>query len=635
MERTISWAVLLILLGTSPTISADTVVADFDERVPEIEIIGEGRYTVATQAERPGTKIGRIDYRLTDDVEKLYNQFHFVVSVESGGPEERYLSFRMKTEGGAGFYLLFEDADQNVWQCNSGSMLGNAGEWIDYTIDLWDVHVKISGGQAEVRTESPHLSADKMRSITFRVMNSYALSGSIYLDDVCLHKEWKLEQSDAIEQVDIRVDAAMQTGTLNPLWRDFSWWNIPVHEGGERVRRRVKREIPVRMIRYHSPVWEDRTWVARDHNDYAYVDEQMDEYLLYRDGNVMVCVELIPEWLAPPYEERVKGWNTWWYPQRKPPTDYGEYERVLAETVRHFEEKYPGRVTHYECWNEPMWPNHWRGTKREFFEMYAHMGRAIKAAAPHVKYGGHANSPGLENLIRYAHENNLPLDFISFHSYTHVPVRYVWQAELFRKLLERYPEFKETELAITEWSAGFHRVEADEYLHTPFLGAFVSTFYKQFNDSQLVDYAHFWDVTSTSLLDPQTQTAYPVFNVVKLFNMLGSRRVEATSSGEEIGVQAIASASDDEVVLLYWWFIPHDADTKRTKTVGIEISDLPFAGPYTYERYVVNSRFSNYRAGNAELVMVEKKELLGKDQTFEFPLELYGVQCIRFLREAE
>lgn len=138
--------------------------------------------------------------------------------------------------------------------------------------------------------------------------------------------------------------------------------------------------------------------------------------------------------------------------QVQPPKDFAKWGRICERIIRHYTEGwadgYRMKITYWEIWNEP--ENNpvidrnpmWRAAFSEYIRFYGTVAPYLKAKFPHLKIGGYGScgyyaglgaghvaaahsSPRMEHFITCSHqflkavkENNWPLDFFSFHSYS-------------------------------------------------------------------------------------------------------------------------------------------------------------------------------------------------------------------------
>src|SRR5580700_6728125 len=111
------------------------------------------------------------------------------------------------------------------------------------------------------------------------------------------------------------------------------------------------------------------------------------------------------------------------------PTDYQQWEDLVAALVRHYGERHPGKVKYWEVGNEVdigepggcpylFQPD-------SYVRYYRHTVAAIQSADPSARVGGPAlasvRSPILPALLAAADGEKLPLHFVSWHIYSSSP----------------------------------------------------------------------------------------------------------------------------------------------------------------------------------------------------------------------
>jgi xylan 1,4-beta-xylosidase len=113
----------------------------------------------------------------------------------------------------------------------------------------------------------------------------------------------------------------------------------------------------------------------------------------------------------------------WWRGNVTPPKDYQRWEDLIRNLVQHFTERYGTdevKTWYFEIWNEPsLTPYFWTGTQDDYFKLYQHAARAIKSVNTAYRVGGPATAGAAweAELIDFCYKNNIPIDFISTHSY--------------------------------------------------------------------------------------------------------------------------------------------------------------------------------------------------------------------------
>ena len=170
-----------------------------------------------------------------------------------------------------------------------------------------------------------------------------------------------------------------------------------------------------------------------------------------------------------------------------PPKDYAKWARICEHIIMHYNEGWANGfhlgIEYWEIWNEPEngdtpeTNTMWKGTFDEFIKFYEIASNHLKNRFPNLKIGGYGASgfyaifdnmmkleetnvqafygyltECFEKFIKYfsVDGHKAPLDFFSFHSYTHVE-RNVAMAEYCRKVLDDNG-FNKTEIHLNEWN---------------------------------------------------------------------------------------------------------------------------------------------------------------------------------------
>ena len=214
----------------------------------------------------------------------------------------------------------------------------------------------------------------------------------------------------------------------------------------------VQKHIGFRYLRFHG-LFHDDMFILRRSADgrwsynFQYVDELFDRML---EKNIRPFVELgfFPDCL--------KGGETtqfWWKANVTPPSEWSGWCALIDRIVRHWINRYGTeevRQWYFEVWNEPNLDGFWDGTRSQYFEMYNHTVRTIKAIDPALRVGGPATSNfvpdarfdgeredmschlthqtedldslqwhgvWIEAFLDYCQQHDLPVDFVSTHPY--------------------------------------------------------------------------------------------------------------------------------------------------------------------------------------------------------------------------
>lgn len=254
----------------------------------------------------------------------------------------------------------------------------------------------------------------------------------------------------ATYDVRIDVDAGVSRGAYKPLW---NWWgydepNYTYTANGKKLLKAFTELSPeAPRVRTHNLLtsgdgkyalkWGSTNAYTEDANgnpvyDWTIMDQIFDAYV--EAGNIpLIQVGFMPEALSDdpgPYrhswslEDRYATIMTGW---AMPPNNLKKWGDLIHAWARHLADRYGEakvRSWPWEVWNEPD-GHYWKGTVREFFDMYVVTAKAIKSALPGARVGGpHTcgafNNPKAQVFLReflgYVVAENAPIDFIAFHA---------------------------------------------------------------------------------------------------------------------------------------------------------------------------------------------------------------------------
>lgn len=115
-----------------------------------------------------------------------------------------------------------------------------------------------------------------------------------------------------------------------------------------------------------------------------------------------------------------------------PPKDYALWEEICYEYTSHIVERYGiDEVSGWRChcYNEPdasgffmseLSPDNYTDRLREYCKLYTAFAKALRRVSDKIKIGGPAlsgNADFLRGFLTYIRDNNIPIDYISFHNY--------------------------------------------------------------------------------------------------------------------------------------------------------------------------------------------------------------------------
>lgn len=183
----------------------------------------------------------------------------------------------------------------------------------------------------------------------------------------------------------------------------------------------IRRDAGFRYIRMHGLLSDDMGVYkvdaqGREQYNFQYIDALYD-YLLSVGVKPFVELGFMPAAMA-------SGEKTifWWRGNVTPPRSYEKWEKLVKALTQHWTERYGQKEVaswYFEVWNEPNLDGFWAGTQDEYFKLYAHAARAIKSVSADYRVGGPATAGAawIPETIAYAAKHDVPLDFVSTHTY--------------------------------------------------------------------------------------------------------------------------------------------------------------------------------------------------------------------------
>lgn len=424
--------------------------------------------------------------------------------------------------------------------------------------------------------------------------------------------------TQADRSVVVRVDAETSTGSFKPL---HGVNNGPLCFGGVIDLTPWHRELGLPSTRLHDSGWPDPVVVdiptifpdfwADPANPANYRFERTDDYL----KSLLPLTQKVVYRLGTSIEHTAKKYET------APPADFHRWAEICIGVIRHLNEGWADGhrfgIKHFEIWNEPdIGPQMWQGSQQDYFDLYAVAAKAIKAHDPSLQVGGPVlASPKRDigpNFVKFITENDLPLDFFSWHTYAADPKTLAETAARIRALLDDHG-LQDVESYLTEWNwVGPDEWAWDDSVAARALhqrnrsargGAFVASSMILLQDAG-VDDAHFFSG------DTQWFGLFDEFGVPQknYFGLLASARLFACperlavtlEQSDSTQVVAAAGRDGDSLITVISSFEGVDAPLR------LSLSGQPKGALCRYEFHVIDE---NHELECTEVLTVEGPEV--------------------------
>ena len=335
-----------------------------------------------------------------------------------------------------------------------------------------------------------------------------------------------------------------------------------------------------------------------------------------------------------------------------PPKDYQKWSDLVFQFVRHLRERYGNAEVEtwlWEVWNEPD-IGYWKGTPEEYFKLYDFSVDAVLRALPRARIGGPDStgpaSPKAAEFLREfldhcAHQKNFAngktgsrLDFIAFHPKGspkwedgHVRMgiaRQLTAIEEGFRIVVSFPEWRHTPVVLGESDPeGCAACSArdnpqNSYRNGPLYAAYTAEVLQRIYALATSEHINFLGAV-TWAFEFENQPPFegfrelatngidkPVLNAFRMFGLLGTERLKATSSGSlptegvlrdgvrgQPDVNVIGTRSNHEISVLIWNYHDDDLDAPSSQ-IDLRIDGLPIATKHSrLEHFRIDSTHSN------------------------------------------
>ncbi len=280
------------------------------------------------------------------------------------------------------------------------------------------------------------------------------------------------------------------------------------------------------------------------------------------------------------------------------PIRYEDWQEMVRQLVKHVSGTRGINNVYYEVWNEPDLFGKWHyGGQKNYLTLYAAAARGAAAANVPTSYkiGGPAITALYKNWIQslasYTQENNIRLDFISWHRYSRDLNQYRQDSTDVRAWLSATPNIQQNaEFHITEWG---HDSEVEPgydnsygAAHTAaaaidMIGVIERAFVFEIQDGKGPE--AYWGRWGLFTHESAGAKPKPRFKALQMLNKLGDQRVELYGKGTF--VKAVATTNETGAVQIA--VANFDPKGRNAENVPINITGLK-PGSYNVKMSFLN-----------------------------------------------
>ena len=222
----------------------------------------------------------------------------------------------------------------------------------------------------------------------------------------------------------INADMRQVKGPRNMAWRDCVGAGhaaLLLREANQQQLSLVHKELGFEFIRFHGLFTDDMDAYKEVDGKPVYDWTKIDAIygaIVHTGMKPLVELSFMPKDLA-------SGEQTtfWWKANITPPKDFDKWGAFIEAFTRHLQQRFGDKEVakwRFEVWNEPNLSKiFFTGDQAAYFHLYDVTVAAIKRVNPAYQVGGPATAGigWIPDMIAHAAQSNVPLDFISTHTY--------------------------------------------------------------------------------------------------------------------------------------------------------------------------------------------------------------------------
>ena len=274
------------------------------------------------------------------------------------------------------------------------------------------------------------------------------------------------------------------------------------------------------------------------------------------------------------------------------PKDFQKWAEICEHIIMHYTEGWANGfhydIEYWEIWNEPdLDPDDstnkrcWSGTEEDFARLYVIAAKHLKNRFPNLKIGGPASAGDeawMERFLqRITKEENVPIDFFSWHWYWTQPYDMSIKGTRIKRLLEKYG-YGKAESILNEWN--YVRCWTKEFVYTikQIIGvkgaAFTSACMIAGQNNPDIDMLMYYDArpgTFNGLWDFYTMEPLKGYYPFYIFANLYELENQASSQSDDDDVYVVSAINNGKIGTMITYYSEND-------DLGTKIIDVTLDG---------------------------------------------------------
>lgn len=268
-----------------------------------------------------------------------------------------------------------------------------------------------------------------------------------------------------------------------------------------------------------------------------------------------------------------------------PPKDFKKWAVICEHIIRHYNEGWNEGfrfgIEYWEVWNEPdNRPACWTGTTEQFDDFFEIAAKHLKGCFPNLKIGGPAfaewtvDKGGVERFLNEMHRREVPIDFLSWHTYSRKLDDFTRRAFIVRHALDTcgYPH---AESILDEWNYLVNWKEGmaeTRYKIIGMEGAAMIAANQASVQNLPIDYLFYYDARPCAfcgLFRPFTYDRLKPFYSMLFFSKVYALGNQVESLSDDGDVYTIAATDGEKCAAIVTYYTYDAAATEKTVTITV------------------------------------------------------------------
>ena len=277
------------------------------------------------------------------------------------------------------------------------------------------------------------------------------------------------------------------------------------------------------------------------------------------------------------------------------PDDWNSWNGLVTATAHHYSVEKNISGIYYEVWNEPDLFGGWKSSA--YNTLYLNTSRSIAAGAGSAFYkiGGPAITSFYPNwirsLLKTCQDNQLPLNFISWHRYSTNMADYQDDLDQLTSILGDYPRFFGAERLLTEVGPDSEpNIVYDNQVSGTHLMSMVTTLSGKVHrifPFEIVDGplnvrngSTGWGMITNPANGARPK---PRYFAVRLLNQLQGQQLGVNGNGTWVTALATKNSNNLQILLVNYDARNQHSETFPVKIIGLTLAATPSSVPITWE----------------------------------------------------